>query len=859
EPQLLKFAQRLDSGENGGSQAMWTTALHEAICGRDAMPNIEQQQQLYVRYGNQPEASAGNWQAAASRVNRSFSSLRAHEPSALESVMMSVKEAPAEFAVPVKQDRRLSPSFKVEVNIHHQGPLALPFTLKACLITQQDMDNILLWAPEDPAAEDKANVSKHSQSLVLQKMTELKGNTTITHYFASNCGASSLAARSLSSPYPADTSAPPASSCNALSMPAVTYASALLTAATALPGCQLSSSQLLATGVDNTAGGGQQPQLGGLGTAGGWAGLQGQRQAALQLSGFLLPAMPAQLPSLMSPGSHFSIPGMHAAGMANAWAQGAMLCKEQPSGFGTPVAARSVTSHEFEFTQLELLKPTRMTKVYMVFSTIIMDQDCLYLVYTVPTIGICRAEQREKAAIKLGIPQQFLALSAGHLAPAPGRPHSRGVAGSSSSKAEKSRDKAASASQTAGTAGQAGQGKGGPASPSQSKQQGREEEQPQGKSQGSVPAQQEALAPNIDVGLRRGWGVQDQQERGSSVTGVGQGQGQGAEVQGALAEGLRKLGEVTQGEEDGEPGAAGHDAAASQGTRKREARQALAPDPLSDFDNMDHMLARVLPQLPPVHLHQAPSQPVSAHSPHDPQCHGDKARRTGTPTFPHPSAFDPCQSPHGDASMLAVYMDEEMRHGVGQGQGQGRDRCTRLMVRSWILDQYEATGLSRRLTHLDLQALLSHAGFPLNATSDHVVVSAAQWAEFRGQFQAVLNLVRQISPVWNLEDPCVISGFDMDRQGCEHALAAEPVGTFVCRFSLSQPGSLVLSCKVAPTSNADNLLHAIIKIEDLSERRLDSWIQSFPGATHVLDVYRQKRIDKRKVFSTSYTRLRALH
>ncbi|GFH27200.1 uncharacterized protein HaLaN_25483, partial [Haematococcus lacustris] len=209
EPQLPKFAQRLDSGENGGAQAMWTTALHEAICGRDAMPNIEQQQQLYVRYGNQPEASAGNWQAAASRVNRSFSSLRAHEPSALESVMMSVKEAPAEFAVPVKQDRRLSPSFKVEVNIHHQGPLALPFTLKACLITQQDMDNILLWAPEDLATEDKAN-----------KMTELKGNTTITHYFASNCGASSLAARSLSSPYPADTSAPPASSCNALSMPA---------------------------------------------------------------------------------------------------------------------------------------------------------------------------------------------------------------------------------------------------------------------------------------------------------------------------------------------------------------------------------------------------------------------------------------------------------------------------------------------------------------------------------------------------------------------------------------------------------------------------------------------------------------
>jgi hypothetical protein len=45
------------------------------------------------------------------------------------------------------------------------------------------------------------------------------------------------------------------------------------------------------------------------------------------------------------------------------------------------------------------------------------------------------------------------------------------------------------------------------------------------------------------------------------------------------------------------------------------------------------------------------------------------------------------------------------------------------------------------------------------------------------------------------------------------ALAAEPVGTFVCRFSMSQPGCLVLSCKTAAEmGNPDNLLHAIIKV-----------------------------------------------
>jgi hypothetical protein len=40
-----------------------------------------------------------------------------------------------------------------------------------------------------------------------------------------------------------------------------------------------------------------------------------------------------------------------------------------------------------------------------------------------------------------------------------------------------------------------------------------------------------------------------------------------------------------------------------------------------------------------------------------------------------------------------------------------------------------------------------------------------QWDEFCAQFRSVLNLLRQISGVWNLEDPCVISGFDMDRVG----------------------------------------------------------------------------------------------
>lgn len=49
-----------------------------------------------------------------------------------------------------------------------------------------------------------------------------------------------------------------------------------------------------------------------------------------------------------------------------------------------------------------------------------------------------------------------------------------------------------------------------------------------------------------------------------------------------------------------------------------------------------------------------------------------------------------------------------------------------------------------------------------------------------------------------------------------------------------------------------------VQIDDLYERRVDTWIRDYAGATHVLDVYRQKRVDKRKVFTSNYTRLREL-
>lgn len=64
--------------------------------------------------------------------------------------------------------------------------------------------------------------------------------------------------------------------------------------------------------------------------------------------------------------------------------------------------------HEFEFANLEFMKPTRMNKVYVAFSCTVLDLDMLFCVFNVPTIGICRAEQREKACQRLGINMALL-------------------------------------------------------------------------------------------------------------------------------------------------------------------------------------------------------------------------------------------------------------------------------------------------------------------------------------------------------------------------------------------------------------------------------------------------------------------
>lgn len=69
-------------------------------------------------------------------------------------ITMHIVEAPAEWVHPVKQDRRLSPSFKVLVKVHHKDRLSMPLTVKAYLATQSDMDAIDAWLPDDWVNEE---------------------------------------------------------------------------------------------------------------------------------------------------------------------------------------------------------------------------------------------------------------------------------------------------------------------------------------------------------------------------------------------------------------------------------------------------------------------------------------------------------------------------------------------------------------------------------------------------------------------------------------------------------------------------------------------------------------------------------
>mmetsp|Transcript_19110 Transcript_19110/g.49641 ORF Transcript_19110/g.49641 Transcript_19110/m.49641 type:complete len:957 (-) Transcript_19110:1046-3916(-) len=837
----------------------------DAVAAREGMPGLERLQTQYVRYKRFSEAQVSNtgWDLGTSRRNHECMGTSDHHPALYspcmpEAVSMQIVEAPAEFAMPVKQDRRLNPPFRVRVDVQHRGPLSFPLTLRASLITQQDKDNMLTWSPED----------MHEA----RPITELKGTTNIAHHFEAHApgGGAQRNGNGIRKGRSASSRAAPTMS------PLTHQESGQMEASPAPLGGvppsgqqwwgrpeqspaagqdhgkymeQLLMQQMAAhMGRGDTGGGTMSPQLSlsapfppsfSMPFPGFQPGFNPPPQQGFPPQGFptmsqgfapgfqpFNPSLPPGLPLNLgmqqqfpnSPQLQISQLQPHQPPQDHKQEQqeGAQAKQEQPkqeqqqqplkpqpqqyhafqpyqgprASTGSlppqppqptlqppaplnlglqpdPLAQAQqeeeqqdrpmgLSSFEFEFVNIEFLKPTRMNKVYMVFACTIMDLDTLYVAYNVPTIGICRAEQREKACQKLGIP-------------APNFNYDM-------------------------------------ASPTYFKEEsGATRKGARQRGPGQPP-----LEPEEQVQSRRGTRLKNQ------------GLQEGSDFQSG---GLHSLGL-----------ALGHFSGSSQEENLSQQEQELMAM---------HQLHQLQSMQPMQHF-QAGLRKREAGNQLTPVVGEERlgGRRRGGPI--------------GKPQVAAYDMPDLRRDSSEEG---GRGPYSRAAMQELILEEYENTGLKRKLTKLDIQALLSQAGFPSDQSSAHAEVSQGQWEEFIAQFRATLDLLRQISSVWNVEDPCVISGFDMDRQGTVQALVNQPSGTFICRFSMSQPGCLVLSCKMAGPehdnrADMDGLVHAIIHVNDLYERRVDTWIRDFSGATHVLDVYRQKRVDKRKVFTSNYTRLK---
>ncbi|CAD7697834.1 unnamed protein product [Ostreobium quekettii] len=658
----------------------WWTPEMPALCQRRApLPDVARWQSTYVRYKGQSEGQVcqQGWEQSTSvhmqeqlamAANGGFNAGRTtlHSPLAPLAINMRIVTAPAEFAVPVKQDRRLTPDFKVRVEVKYRGQVSFPLTVRAYILAQQEKDNLPEWTPEGVTDHDGQSERKGHP-------TELKGTTYITHHFEANMSGG------LSSSFTGSTSTPVLQG-NMGTVHHVVPSTVIQTPYVNAQGDMLQHEGMQMRYLQH-----QNPQMMP------HQALIGQQMGGGQEVIHLDSSNPL---SLTSGTTASAVPSLGDFSDSSNWA--AMLQDFFPDGDVAAVSAEfmhnmeansvsikpehisqpdqkiiiseavleedGVLTHDFEFLNLEFMKPTRMSKVYACFACTVLERDLLYCIFHIPTVGICRAEQRIKACERLSIPRRVVEQSNGA----------------------------------------------------------------------------------------------NQSEPSEATSGYSQ-----------QMQSRKRIADASERSESARPGAPG-----------------------GGWNN-------VMDTLPA----SSPSNTI------------------GGDTMPH----------------------------------------SRNALREWILEEYESRGWRRRLTELDLQTLESQAGFPVGGGD--VDVSPMQWEEFTSQFRDVLNLLTKISSVWNHEDPCVISGLDMDRGRTAQALAREPPGTFICRLSWSEPGSLVLTCKVAPgtpAADGEGLLHVIIGIKDLNDRRVDTWIRDYPAASHVLDVYTHKRVDKRKVFASNYTRLRLM-
>ncbi|GIL47568.1 hypothetical protein Vafri_4360 [Volvox africanus] len=963
---------------------------------------------------------------------------------------MRIIEAPAEFALPVKQDRRLLPCFKVRLEVQHRGAVSLPVTLRAHVLSQQDKDQIRSWLPPDDAAGrgDKGQ----------KPVTELKGTSLIRctleaspscdvrtailggkdgqglpqstngscasmAYSNSMRGADRLVKPEPSNSFSGVVNGTVSGGFAALGPGGFTGCGGVLN----LSGLQPDQHPRQPYGVMESSG----LTLNGVLRDMSVAGLNGPTVRDVSLSNLFAANRPEPVVTLASSGrmsaTGSSISGLGAGMRLSAGdpgdtfdatvemlmqqplqpppqrqpspllsaletgvsASGAQLLNgmqkqlqrqeeqgQRPqehdrsgtngSGVSNPVlqGGKMVTAtQDFEFTNLEFLKPTRMNRVYMAFTVSILDSDLLFVVFNVPTIGICRAEQREKACKKLHIDYRLLSHfdqgGCERLDIAPAAAPTGGGGGNYASNGGRGPFLESNPQPAQEHYLETPRSEQERAAAQQQQQQLQQQEQQQQQQQHLQQQQQQlesnytqALSPSLSmlsgtpsVSIRF-----NQQDSGrlpghlSDIDfsrmspGLGLQHSQQQQQQTRLAEGCG--GAVMCGAarlQAGSMGCGGSGLLSGGGGMTGGAlpRHALVSSAITPGMNLSGLAdggivgagggmqsggmagggglgSRIMPGEMSFGMgHNSTGCGLGAPGSSDFFFVSGGLNGNGLGlglncgvngsmvTAGGGGVLSLSDSMGGGATGLDHPAMEQRALGVG-GNSRKRDQGpkdddnyrfqpvppqelppyqgfmgltssdvemllpaphSRMAMRDFINEVYEGTGLHRKLTHMDVQALLSQAGFPMDSNREHDTISPQQWDEFSSQFRSIVNTLQQVASVWNMEDPVVISGFDMDRAGTITALANEPAGTFICRFSMSQPGCLVLTCKVGtvhPRADSMGLIHAIIKIDDLHERRVDTWIRDYAGATHLLDVYRQKRVDKRKVFATNYTRLRGL-
>jgi hypothetical protein len=838
-----------------------------------------------VRYKGQARArQAGleGWTLSASRRQADHLAMEEQTPIVAEesllytgyaptSVSLTIVEAPSEWCVPVKQDRRLTPPFRVRATVAYRGRCSFPLTLKAYVVPEPAAPGALAgWLPDDFLDPSLASSSaaaaaaggggggggQHPKQQQKQHpppgrrpITELKGNVVRTHRFegvapyhstaafggaaagggtARGGGGGEAAARLAQ----AEARARDAHARLQLAVAAVDPAMGALLQYASGPSGELDGDtleRLLGQGASSVVGG---------------------AASAVQLGRMLADALAQANP----PVAHQIARAADDAAVASAAAAEAAA--------GNP----GVLTHDFEFANLEFLKPTRMAKAVMCFACSVLGQDLLYVSWDIPTVGICRAEQRAKACARLGLMYgepsgPITALE--HIYSLPRTAQEQNLLLAMITGANASGIQAAAAA--AGYGGGSGGGGGG-----------------DGKRGLSTYARTGSLGGG---GGGNGGG-------GAAAGGSGGGGGGG----GCGAEADRK-GTGNGNGNAGGPAAYAAAAAAAAGINLLAAAAAgngHAAAALSTPSGAAAALAALQQQQQQQQQHlQQQHQAAAAAA-------AEATAATAAATATHKRARE-------EAGAWLQQQQQHKRGGAGAGAGGGGGGgqqagaaagagagpaaaamakaargggggpagLTRSFLRAMILEEYAAIpSLTRRLTSADLAALEALAGFQ-NNTNHHNSGSAAAAAAaaslqrlsraqveiFLARYRALLRLLRQVAGVWNMEDPCVIAGLDMNRAAAQDALEKEPPGTFLCWLPLPSAAAavaaqgsdaapvLAMACKVAPGHSdavEGDLVHALIRAGDLAS---GAWARRFEPATHAAGRGGSARaeVDKRRV------------